>query len=77
MRWITEINDHNKKQPKRDLLTMTEADRQALIKQIKECLQQRAAEAKLARLEPVEEDAPSDTDVRRPTTRFHSWYFGY
>jgi hypothetical protein len=49
MQWITGLDAYNKNQPKRDLLAMTEADREALIEQIKECLEQRVREVKLNR----------------------------
>jgi hypothetical protein len=72
----------NKNRPKLNLLAMTEADRRAFTKQIKECLLQRVEEAKLNRRELLEDDASLDTDARKPETRkpethFHSWYLGY
>jgi hypothetical protein len=71
---------NNKRQPGLDLLSLTEVDRQALTKHIKECLQQKATEARLEHslLERVE---LLDTDVhepekQRPETRFQSWCLG-
>jgi hypothetical protein len=49
MQWITGLDTYNKNHPKRDLLAMTEADREVLIEQIKECLEQRVREVKLNR----------------------------
>jgi hypothetical protein len=50
MQVINGLDAYNKKnQPKRDLLAMTKADREALIEQIKEYLEQRVREVKLNR----------------------------
>jgi len=48
--WLkTGADAHNENQPKRDLLAMTEADREALTEQIKQCLEQRAREIRINR----------------------------
>ena len=61
-------------QSKRDWLTMTKADKKELVKQIKECLQQRATEVKLSRLAHLEDNASLDIDTCKPETPSRPWY---
>jgi len=49
MWWKTGRDAHNENQPKRDLLVMTEADREVLTAQIKEHLEQRVREIRISR----------------------------
>ena len=70
-------NAHKKNEHRLDLLTMTEADREALTKQIKESLQRKAAEAKLNRSELSEDEAPTDIHVSKPEMGSMSWYYGH
>jgi hypothetical protein len=49
MWWKTGRHAHNENQPKRDLLAMTEADREVLTARIKEHLEQRVREIRINR----------------------------